>query len=99
MGKPAKHSSPFDRFQQLTKALTAVPRKELQAKLDKYEREKAKEKNADSIVFPKLWLRTSASAQGSLTPGIFIHAALIGHSQSTLNRQIGHRMTNFALDA
>ncbi len=33
-----------ERFEKLTKRLLAVPRKELQAKLDKYNREKAKRK-------------------------------------------------------
>jgi hypothetical protein len=36
--------SPFQRFEELTKRLLAVPRKELQAKLDKYSRKKAKSK-------------------------------------------------------
>jgi hypothetical protein len=45
MAKPAKKTegpSPFERFEQLTKRLLDVPRKEIQAKLDKYKREKSK---------------------------------------------------------
>jgi hypothetical protein len=47
MARPEKksdHSSPFERFQKLTKDLLSVPREELQKKLDKYEREKHKRK-------------------------------------------------------
>jgi hypothetical protein len=44
MVKAKAHPSPFERFEQLTKRLLAVPRKELQAKLDKYNRKKAKRK-------------------------------------------------------
>jgi hypothetical protein len=47
MAKPAKgieSPSPFQRFEELTKRLLAVPRKELQDKLDKYKREKSKRK-------------------------------------------------------
>jgi hypothetical protein len=43
MSKPAKTTksqSPFERFQSLTKALIAVPKKKLQEKLDKYKRQK-----------------------------------------------------------
>jgi len=40
----AHPSPPFERFQQLTKRLLAVPRRELQAKLDKYNRKKEKRK-------------------------------------------------------
>jgi hypothetical protein len=46
--KPAKktdpESSPFQRFEALAKRLLAVPRKELQDKLDKYNRKKTKRK-------------------------------------------------------
>jgi hypothetical protein len=41
MVKPAKKIdplSPFQRFEELTRRLLAVPRKELQQKLDKYKR-------------------------------------------------------------
>jgi len=45
MSKPQKKTeSPFQRFEQLTKTLLAVPRKELKAKLDKYNRKKEKRK-------------------------------------------------------
>ena len=47
MAKPAKKDeplSPFKRFEDLTRRLLAVPRKELQAKLDKYNRKKEKRK-------------------------------------------------------
>jgi hypothetical protein len=47
MAKPAKKIeplSPFRRFEQLTKRLLAVPREELQKKLDKYNKEKSKRK-------------------------------------------------------
>lgn len=43
MTKPAKTTKPqssFDRFQNFTKALIAVPRKEIQEKLDKYKEKK-----------------------------------------------------------
>jgi hypothetical protein len=44
MAKVKADPSPFERFEKLTKALLAVPRKELQAKLDKYALEKSKRK-------------------------------------------------------
>ncbi len=37
--------TPFERFQKLTKDLLSVPREELQKKLDKYKRQKAKRKH------------------------------------------------------
>jgi hypothetical protein len=40
--KTTKSQSPFEGFETLTKALIAVPRKELQAKLDKYKQAKPK---------------------------------------------------------
>jgi hypothetical protein len=44
MTKPKTRPSPFERFENLTKGLLAVPREELQKKLDKYNRKKAKRK-------------------------------------------------------
>jgi hypothetical protein len=43
--KADDHLSPFKRFEKLAKGLLAVPRKELQEKLDKYQREKQLKKS------------------------------------------------------
>lgn len=42
--KTSKSPSAFQRFENFTKALVAVPKKELQAKLAKYKQKKAKTK-------------------------------------------------------
>ena len=42
--KTSKDQSPFGRFQNLTKALLAVPHKEIQDKIEKHKREKLKRK-------------------------------------------------------
>jgi hypothetical protein len=43
--KTTKSQSPFKGFETLTKALIAVPRKELQAKLDQHQRRKEKKQS------------------------------------------------------
>ena len=44
--KTTKPQSPFERFQNLTKALLSVPHKELQEKLDKYKQKKINTKSS-----------------------------------------------------
>jgi len=46
--KKVESPSPFQRFEELTKRLLAVPRKELHAKLDKYKRAKMKTKRGEN---------------------------------------------------
>jgi len=42
--KAERDLSAFERFEKFTKALVAVPRKELQKKLDRYKKEKIRKK-------------------------------------------------------
>lgn len=49
----SKTSQSFERFERLAKALVAVPKKELDKKLDKHQREKAQKQQATRRAQPK----------------------------------------------